>query len=318
MPLHRSLQAPLLGTSVEVVVETGLGRSAKRVATTVIAELQRLENVFNIYSLDSEICQVISLVDQQVSVGNGPGLVAVDLSPELATVLDQAAYWHEASGGRFAPMIGRAVDAWRNGQQTGAVPSETQLAELTARGHELPFHVEDGQLLASGSLAGLNVNGLAKGWILDQVVDGCGPVKSVVVNAGGDVSRRGDGELTVRIEDPARPFDNADPLTAVRLAAGGVASSGRSRRSFEINGDRFNHVLDARSGLPASEVAASSVLAPSSATADVVATVLASVGFEDARELLGSKLLQHHQVGGMVVGVDGLMATNGLWEAAQL
>ena len=123
-----------------------------------------------------------------------------------------------------------------------------------------------------------NLNALAKGLIVDRAVAAAAAVASVtdvLVNAGGDLRHHGAEALVVDIEDPARPYDNAEPLTRVALADGALATSGGTRRGWTIDGRWYSHVLDPRSGRPVDHVSSASVLAPDAATADVVATICA-------------------------------------------
>lgn len=114
----------------------------------------------------------------------------------------------------------------------------------------------------------LNLNAIAKGWIVDRGVElasSMSSVSSAWVNAGGDIAHRGQGSVTVGIEDPGRPYDNVQPANTVSIANAALATSGTSRRG--------HHILDPATGLPAHDLPSLSVIAPDTATADVLATI---------------------------------------------
>src|SRR5262249_45043803 len=89
---------------------------------------------------------------------------------------------------------------------------------------------------------------------------------------GGDLG--GWGHRLVGVQDPKRPEDNARPLTALRLSDRAVATSGGYQRFYQIDGRRYSHLLDPRTGRPADGVAAVTVVAPTSVTANALATML--------------------------------------------
>lgn len=313
MPSHRGRHAPLLGTTVEIMVEARLARRARRVEQQVVAELRRQEDVFNRYSPSSELSRLITAVDEAFDADPNADVVLMPASDDLVTVLALAAEWHSLSGGRFNPMIGRAVDAWRASEELDCPPSPNSLTPVEGVDHGLPYVAANGAVRAERRLVGLNVNGLAKGWILDRAIEQAADANSILINAGGDIARRGRGPLVVNIEDPTRPYDNAAPITTITVQEGGVATSGSSRRPVEIGGARFNHLLDPATGQPVSEVAAASVAAPSTATADILATVLACSPMAEVGNADDVDLLAKFDAGALVVGSDGTIWSNQRW-----
>ena len=92
---------------------------------------------------------------------------------------------------------------------------------------------DDGPPVMLGDCSALNFNALAKGLVVEracQHVAAAVAVDELLVNIGGDLRHVGGPGVIVAIEDPARPYDNAEPLTRVRLTGAGLATSGSSRR----------------------------------------------------------------------------------------
>ena len=323
MAQHHVRHSPLLGTTVEIMVETG-GYQVGRLAPSALVceqritnELRRLERIFNVYDPDSELSALIRVVGEHHS---GPGGIenpaVVDVSSELASVLQLSLEWHDQSNGRFNPLLGKAVMLWASGGDSDMVPEPGQMEWAVAGIGEMPYSVDGQTVTASGRLDGLNLNSLAKGWVLDRAVGQSDPssaVRSIYVNAGGDICRRGRGELQVRIENPLKPYDNAEPLLTVGFAEGGLATSGGSRRPVEIGGERYSHLLDAKTGRPANEVAAATVVAADTATADVLATVLAVSSLHHAVQLLSSDLFDRYGAAALLVAADGQRHENARW-----
>ncbi len=142
-------------------------------------------------------------------------------SPEMREVLEAAFRLYEATGGAFHPAPG--------------YPG-------------FPFHLgEEVEILHP-----LDLDGLAKGYIADRAAQKAleAGAQAALVNLGGDLARRGPGWALVEVEDPWGP-DNAPPLLCLRLGEGGVATSGVRHRG--------GHVLDPRTGRPASYPQATAV-----------------------------------------------------------
>lgn len=251
----------LLGTVVEVRVHARDAELAGRVERAVAAEIVRLESVFSVYDPASQ------LVRWRAGDPDAAGA-------ELHQVLGLALAWHERSGGAFAPSTGTLTARWRRAAAEGVEPRPHELDALASAA--VPYRVVDGRAALIGDGSSIDLNALAKGWIVDAAaacaaeVDG---VEAIVVNAGGDLVHRGRGSVRVGVENPRRPFDNEPPLAVVALADGALATTGGARRGLVVGAARHSHVLDPRTGRPVAHTRSATVLAADAATADVVATV---------------------------------------------
>ena len=240
---------PLLGTRAEASVVARLPEIAESAERAIIDEVGRLESVFTVFDPTS------ALHDLRRS---GATEVA-----ELLAVIALANEWHELSRGAFHPGAQPLIDLWDAAEAAQVLPSDDDLAQTAAR------------LARQVSPMSMNLNGIAKGWIADQAlsktVDAV-DISSGWLNLGGDVVHRGSGSVSVGIEDPRRPYDNALPLSTVELSNEALATSGTARRWWSIDGQRISKVFDPRTGQPVDHIASATVIAPNGATADVLAT----------------------------------------------
>ncbi len=270
--LHTAVHEPLLGTRVSIGVRATTLAAAHAAEAAAVAEFERLEAILSAYRPDSEWCR------WRAGLNDQPG-------PELLAVLTLAARWHSLSAGAFNPRAGVLRARWLKAVAEGVPPSREEMKALTGAIADLPYAVIGSALERTADCTGLDLHAIAKGWIVDRAderalaVDG---VTEVLVNAGGDLAHHGGQPITVGIEDPRRPFDNAPPLRRVSLADGGLASSSGSRRPIVIAGRRFSHVLDPRTGWPVEHTLAATAIAPDSATADVMATVVGVLPADEA------------------------------------
>lgn len=146
----------------------------------------------------------------------------------------------------------------------------------------------------------LDLGGIAKGYIVGRMAQRMvqAGVVAALVDAGGDVyadgerppnlvAPGGDRRWGVGVQDPRYPDDRAHLFTAVRVRDQAVVTSGHYARGYTVEGRRFSHIIDPRTGRPVdTRLASVTVVAPDAATADGLATALAVLGVEKGMELV--------------------------------
>lgn len=298
-PRHVQREHPLLGTVVEVVVTGGSEPNARAVAATVVAEIERLEGVLSAFRDDSEL--------------NAWKRDEVDApSVDLCAVLAAAWEWQQRSGGLFNPLAGELSAIWSVAEREGVAPSASQLSEAVAAIRVPRYEMRHGVPVRLGDCSHLNLNAIAKGYIVDRglaLASLDGGVLSVVVSAGGDLAHRGDEPSRVGIENPLRPFDNEPPVAFVSLRNAGLATSGGARRGVRIGSEWFSHVLDPRTGQPVDTQASISVVAPSAVEADVLATIAGAMRPADAVDDIEARA----QIGCLIVERNGQLISDSTW-----
>ena len=255
---------PLLGTLAQVEASAPSAPIAEFVEAAVFAEAQRLEAIFTIYDPASALHELRRL-----------GTTTV---PELLEVRALAADWTHKTNGAFSATLQPIVELWNQAEATGEAPSEVDRLAAVA-------------LADAMSHEHLDLNGVAKGWIADRslaiALDTFDePVDGAWLNLGGDLVHRGSGQVVVGIEDPTRPYDNVAPLFSVVVSNEALATSGGARRWWDVGNTRYSKVLDPRTGRPSARVASASVIAPTAAAADVLATVALVLEVEETLDLM--------------------------------
>jgi FAD:protein FMN transferase len=91
-------------------------------------------------------------------------------------------------------------------------------------------------------------------------------------------ARPGQTYWDVQLEDPAKKGRR----TQIRLRDAAVSTSGDYENYFDIDGKRYAHILNPRTGLPIEGIAACSVIAPTCIESDALATAFFVLGPEDA------------------------------------
>jgi len=249
---------------------------------SISAKLDGINQQMSTYITDSEINRF----------NQSDSLLPQPVSPELAEVARTAMYICDQTGGAFNPTLDHLINVWGFGPMgPQKEPTEQEISEALALvGCNIIDVLQDNQLQKSVAAARLNLNAIAEGWAVDEVariLEGKG-ITNYFVEIGGEVYSRGKSEKMrpwrVGID---RPVDDAIPGElydlVVELDGRGLATSG-NYRNFVMNeeGRKVSHILDPRTGRPASSRTASvSVIAPDCATADALATALFVMGTEE-------------------------------------
>lgn len=299
MPRVRTVtRAPLLGVTVGVRV-AARRRVARAVATAVLAEVARLEEVCSRFRPASEL--------ERWKRGE-----VTAPSDDLTEVLTLVHRLQTTSGGAYNPCTGVVAERWRSAAVTGAAPSPAELAGLAASIaaprfslHPVPHPTDD--------CGPLDLHAAGKGWIVDRALAaGLAAVDEapalLVVDAGGDLRHAGTDPVRVGVADPVDRDQRAAPVATILLRDGAVATSGRTRQGFVVGDARHSHVLDPRTGYPVDHLASVTVVAPTAAIADGLATVLGVAPVDRVPALADA-----HGVACLVVDRTGGQHANAAW-----
>lgn len=183
--------------------------------------------------------------------------------PVLASVLREAMGFWRDTGGAFDPRLGAQLASLGYDRPFAEVRSPA--GSTRSEAVQALEVVIDGDRVRLEGTGSVDLGGIAKGWTVDRVVDGLvrGGAEAVLVDGGGDIAVRG-GEWPIGWGDD----------TSVTLRDGAIAtSSTQERRWHSAQGQRLHHVLNPRTGLPATSAFDTvTVLAPNATTADALAT----------------------------------------------
>jgi thiamine biosynthesis lipoprotein len=292
---------PVLGTRLTIRVDGADEVSTERAVARALAEADRLEALLTAHRQGSAFQCWRDAVLERVPA-------------ELVDVLDAAERWHVRSAGAFDPSLGAAVARWRRAEDEQSLPDRVDLRRLVRQ--PLPFAIRDGVAERLGDCRSVDLQGIAKGWIVDRVVEAVladPDVDAVVIDIGGDVrhaGRPGSSAALVALEDPRRTGDNADPLAVVALHGMAVATSGGMRRGWRIGDEWYGHVLDPRTGWPLPPDRSASVVTRLAVDADALASACIGLPVDDA--LL---LVAREGAAALVVDDSGDVHANDAWRS---
>jgi len=279
------LTGQAMGTTFNVVlVEPPESLAADVLEEDLIAALQEVDRLASTWRDDSEL----------TAFNNDLSIDWIPVSKGFCALLDDALEVSEASGGAFDLTIGPLTNLWGFGPD-GQIVDPPSTAEITAAQRRVGFELLEAdcaERLVRKDVPDLYVDlsGWAKGYAVDQLaelLDARG-IENYLVEIGGELrvkgTNRDDNKWAIGIEAPSTSA--RVPHAILHVTDTSVATSGDYRNFFEHDGQRFSHTIDARTGRPVThDLAAVTVVNPSTAYADAMATALLVLGPDDGPQL---------------------------------
>jgi thiamine biosynthesis lipoprotein len=259
-----SYTEPHMGTRFKILLYAPDQATADEASRAAFARIAALDGIMSDYRPTSELMQLCR------KAGGDP----VRVSEELFFVLSRADEVSRLSDGTFDVTVGPVVKLWRRARRTERLPDADDLKKALAlvgydkvrldpKGHTV-------QLLVPGMQ--LDLGGIAKGYAADEALRELGrhKVTRALVAAGGDIAVSGpppDAEgWTVGIaplEDP-----DSQPKRYLLLKDAAVSTSGDAEQYVEIDGTRYSHIVDPKTGLGLVGRRSATVVAPRGIMAD--------------------------------------------------
>ena len=222
----------------------------------------------------------------------------VPVSDELCDLVDRAIAIGEKTDGAFDITVGPLVDLWGFGAagDNAAIPEAEEIAEARDRvGYtQLRADCSRPALRKTRGDLSIDLSAFAKGYAVDQAAEILITAKQAdfLVEVGGELRMQGMNAnrkpwaIAVEKPDP----DSRSVESILHLTNTALATSGDYRNFFEIDGRRYSHTIDPRTGRPVEhEGAAVTVVTDSAADADALATALLVLGPDKGLELAASE-----------------------------
>jgi thiamine biosynthesis lipoprotein len=279
-PVERTWTAMGTFASVSLPARDAADLSAR--AETVRGAFAEVEAGCSKFRPDSDVSRL------NRSAG-GPPVSVDDLT---AGILAYALRYAELSGGAFDPTVAPLVQLW--GFHGARVPESLPAPEDILRAKDFvdyrKLRTKGGAAQLLGQGMKVDLGGIAKGCAVDVAFDRlvARGVADFMINLGGNIRCGGSaGTHTGWRIGVRHPFEGEKQIGVLRLTAGmAVATSGNYEQSVTIEGKRYTHIMDPRTGYPVSGTAAVTVLSPKAGEADAMSTALFVLGEPDAAETL--------------------------------
>ena len=233
-----------LGTSITLQIFGALDKSVINDSFTLI---DHYEDLLTVNRDESEV----------MDVNHAAGKHPVQVSSGTYDLIKLAVEKSRENFG-FNALIGPVVKLWAIGFKGAHVPTADQIKERMKLID--PFSVDlndaDQTVFLKKSGMELDLGGIAKGWIADRIKDFwlAYGVHAGIINLGGNILLVGDspkrtsGQWSVGVQDPKEPRGNN--IASVMVPECSAVTSGTYERYLEVDGHKYHHLIDPRTGYP--------------------------------------------------------------------
>jgi len=297
------LEDPAMGTMFRVSIYAGDAEEAATAWEAAMARVAAIEAVASDYDAESELRELC-----ERPVGEW-----TRVSADLSALLLRSRELSEMTGGAFDPSVGPYVRLWRRARRAVELPDAERLSEAASSVGMEHLELSEGRarLLVEG--VRLDLGAIAKGYALDEalaVLEGRG-LHRVLIDGGGDVLAGAPPPNASGWVVAVSPLGADGPAWAIELKRQAIATSGDASQFVVIEGERYSHIVDPRSGWALKGSRAAAVIAPDGATADAFASAVCVMG-EDGVSLMSLLPGTEACYWGSGFAHEGACATKGL------
>jgi thiamine biosynthesis lipoprotein len=283
-PCHQlEISRFLMACEFAVLLNSDGPNDAGDAAMEALDRVEWLEQLLSVYRPDSELSRL----------NRTAFAVEQSVSPDMFALLNLALEIHRATGGCFDITAHSLTEAWGFARRQGRMPTEQQLADAMEQvgSHHISIDTERRTVRYLRSGLRVNSGGIGKGYALDRAAEFfrrrnvhdffIHGGKSSILASGHRRDLDSNRGWKVAVNHPEQARIQLGELTLVDTALG---TSGPANQFFYYNGVRYGHIIDPRTGQPASGILSVTVLHPSACYADALATGLFVMGIDKAVE----------------------------------
>ena len=249
-----------------------MGHSAKDLLVECKQTAQTLENKISVTVAESDTLAFNS--------GSSRGY-----SDEFIELLKLSLWLSEYTDGYFDVTCGGLISLWKTAEQQNRLPTEQEIADSKASIGYSNIVLKDNETFKKDTSLMLDFGAIGKGFAADKMAEDlkkngaeCGMISFV-----SSVTVFGDKEFSIGIRCPNT---SGELCGSVGLRNQSLSVSGDYERFYEIDGVRYPHILDPKTGMPAvAGIRSVVVLAESGAVADALSTAIFVMGIPMAAEL---------------------------------
>lgn len=266
-PLYNT-QTYVFGTLIDITIYGESDARAQTVATTIINNFNLLHRRLHAWK-PSEI----STINHAFST-----IQSAKISPDIGQMIAEITALSNQSNGSFNPAIGQLINSW-GFQQDEFVAHKVDAAKIAQLVSQNPkmsdIVINEGQATSTNPAVQLDLGGYAKGYALDVGLAYLREqkIKNALINIGGNIialGQRGNKPWRIGIQHPRQP----NAIATIALPSGwAIGTSGDYQRFFDLDGQRYCHIIDPATGYPVQGIQSVTVLIPPQKNAGVLSDV---------------------------------------------
>lgn len=257
-----------MGTIFSIYIKSNDSLKAQSASQKAFRKLDELNLILSDYREDSEINQLCQ------TAGTNQ---AIKVSKELFEILETSKIAAQKSKGAFDVSIGPLTQLWRRMKRQKQLPSTTQIEEAIQKTgiQNIILNAENQtvKLIIKGMR--IDFGGIGKGFAEDKMMEILKNegIDSAMIEGGGNIIvSNGDWEIVINNEK--RILNNC-----------GISTSGDLYQFIEIEGKKYSHIVNPKTGLGFTESKQVSVIAHDSTTADWLSTAVYLMNEKEGKKL---------------------------------
>lgn len=275
-----------MGVATRIVTYAPDRESATAAAADAFHAINLLDASFSDYRPDSELMQLCQRAGQ-------PASPPVPVSADLLNILLASRRISDCTDGAFDITVGPCVKLWRQARHARALPEPGALSQARTLIDWRAVRIDAGDATVRFARPGIQLDfgGIAKGYAAQRGRDVLAErgLRSSLVALAGDIAvgspPPGEAGWRIAIVGEQGTPTGSQPVV---LADTCISTSGDTAQFIEIDGRRYSHIIDPRTGLGTPGGISATVIHPDGATADALPTALCILGPDRAESILAA------------------------------
>lgn len=272
----------VLGTIVQLKV---YGKNAEKAILEATKRLNDIDNKMSIFKDYSDISKI------NLNAGGD----YQKISEDTYEVIKSTVKYCKLTNGTFDPTIKPTVSLWAIGTDKAKVPNKNEISSKLnfTNYRDILFNDEKKSVKLRYKNQGMDLGGIAKGYAADEIRDIFikNKIKSAIIDLGGNIFALGKKEHSVPwkigIQNPLK--QRGEFVGTINVKNKSIVTSGNYERCSYINGKRFHHIIDPRTGYPSeSTIISATIISDRSIDGDGLSTGVYIMGLEKAINLIES------------------------------
>ncbi len=246
-----------------------------------VSEIERIEKLISSWDDDSETSKV----------NRNAGIVPVKVSPELFNLIERSKKISEITDGAFDISYASMDHIWKFDGSMDKMPSEQQIKQSVAKvGHsniildqkeKTVFLKEPGMRIGFGAIGKGYAADKAKELLISK------QVKGGIINASGDLTTWGTKSTGEKwLVGIANPLSKDKVFSWLPVVESSVATSGNYEKYLMLNGKKYSHIIDPRTGYPTTGIHSVTIFAKQAELCDALATAVFIMGKDTGIHLI--------------------------------
>ncbi len=296
-----------MGTVFEVSAYVANKYEAEEAFNDVFKEVNRLDYLMSNYKEESELSEINKNAASEPTTCDN----------ELAYVIEQSLQYSDITDGAFDITIGPLMKKWGFFKEQGRIPGKEELKSVLESVSYKNIIIEETvkkSLFRDPSIVKtisfkhsdtqIDLGGIGKGYAVDmaiRVLKGNG-ANSALINFAGNIYAYGTPpEKDSWVIGLQHPRKSEGLLGSFEIRDKAVSTSGDYEKFFTIDGERYSHIIDPRTGNPVKGIVSVTIVTDNATRADALSTGVFVLGLDKGMDLI-EKL---SDVEGIIIYEDG-------------